>query len=45
MIGFRLENRKEWQMSHLLGLIEHEDMINKLSELTKRVYGLEKNAG
>jgi hypothetical protein len=25
-------------MSHLLGLIEHEDIVNKLSDLTKRVY-------
>lgn len=38
----RLENKKEWQMAHLLGLIEHEDMINKISDLAKRVYRLEK---
>jgi hypothetical protein len=37
-----LSNEREWQRAHLLGLIEHEDMINKLSELTKRVYQLEK---
>jgi hypothetical protein len=37
-----LSNRKEWQMSHLLGLIEHEDVTKKLSELTKRIYRLEK---
>jgi hypothetical protein len=36
-----LSNKKEWQMSHLLGLIEHEDTINKLSDLTERVYHLE----
>jgi hypothetical protein len=29
-------------MSHLLGLIEHEDTINKFSNLAKRVYELEK---
>ena len=38
----RLENKKEWQMAHLLGLIEHEDMTNKISKLTTRVYELEK---
>jgi hypothetical protein len=41
----RLENKKEWQMSHLLGLLEHEDMASRVSELTKRVYRLEKNGG
>ena len=29
-----ISNKKEWQMAHLLGLIEHENIINKLSELT-----------
>jgi hypothetical protein len=28
-------------MSHLLGLIENEDMVNKLSGLTKRIRRLE----
>jgi hypothetical protein len=41
----RLENKKEWQMSHLLGLIEHQDIASKVSEVTKRVYRLEKNTG
>jgi hypothetical protein len=36
-----LSNRQEWQMSHLLGLIKHEDVTNKLSELTKRIQRLE----
>jgi hypothetical protein len=36
-----LSNRKEWQMSHLPGLIEHENLINKLIELTKRIHRLE----
>ena len=40
-----LSNKKEWQMAHLLGLIEHEDMITKISDLTRRVYRLEKSAG
>jgi hypothetical protein len=35
-----ISNKKERQMVHLLGLIEHEDIINKLSELTERVYKL-----
>ena len=38
----RLENKKEWQMAHLLGLIEHNDITNKISDLTKRVYELGK---
>jgi hypothetical protein len=37
-----LSNKKEWQMAHLLGLIEHEDMTLKISDLTKRVHELEK---
>jgi hypothetical protein len=36
-----LSNKREWQMSHLLGLIEKEDMVNKLSGLTKRIRRLE----
>jgi hypothetical protein len=36
------QNKREWQMTYLLGLIGHEDMINKVSELTKRVFQLEK---
>ena len=38
----RLENKKEWQMRHLLRLIEHEESINRLSDLTERIYRLEK---
>jgi hypothetical protein len=29
----RLENKKEWIMSHLLSLIEHGDIISKFSKL------------
>jgi hypothetical protein len=36
-----LSNKREWQMTHLLGLIDQEDMTNKLSELTERVRRLE----
>jgi hypothetical protein len=36
-----ISNKREWQMTHLLGLIEHEDMTNKLSDLTKRIHRLE----
>jgi hypothetical protein len=38
----RLENMKEWTMSHLLSLIMHEDTTTKFSELTKQIYRLEK---
>jgi hypothetical protein len=31
--------------SHLLSLMEHEETTNKLSELTKRFYRLEKENG
>jgi hypothetical protein len=31
-------------MAHLLGLIEHEDLVNKISELTERVNKLEQIA-
>jgi hypothetical protein len=41
----RLENKKEWQMSYLLLLIIHEETTEKISNLTKRVYRLEKTAG
>ena len=37
-----LENKKEWALCHLLGLIEQQEAINKFSELTKRIYRLEK---
>jgi hypothetical protein len=37
-----LSNKKEWQMAHLLGLIIQQENTNKFSELTKRVYNLEK---
>ena len=30
-----LENKKQWQMRHLRGLIEHEESINKLSDPTE----------
>jgi hypothetical protein len=35
------QNKKNWYMAHLLGLIEHEDMINKSSALTARIHELE----
>ncbi len=38
----RLENKKEWAMSHLLSFIMHVETTNKFSELTKRIYRLEK---
>ena len=37
-----LENKKEWALCHLLGLIKEQEAINKFSELTKRIYRLEK---
>ena len=40
----RLENKKEWQMSHLLSLIMHKETTSKISNLTQRVYMLEKAA-
>ncbi|MGH9988373.1 MAG: hypothetical protein ACRD8W_30935 [Nitrososphaeraceae archaeon] len=40
--SLRLENKKEWQMSHLLSLIIHEETTSKFRELTKRIYRLEK---
>ena len=41
MDRLEVQNEKNWYMAHLLGLIEHEDIINKLSELTERVNKLE----
>jgi hypothetical protein len=41
----RLENKKEWTMSHLLSLIMHEETTNKFSELTKRTYRIEEKVG
>jgi hypothetical protein len=38
----RLENKKEWNMSHLLSLIINEETTIKIRDLTKRVYQLEK---
>jgi hypothetical protein len=37
-----LSNKKEWTMSHLLSLIMKEETVDKFSELTKRIYRLEK---
>jgi hypothetical protein len=39
-----LSNRQEWQMSHFLGLKEHEDITNKLSDPIQHVYQLKKAA-
>jgi flagellar biosynthesis chaperone FliJ len=39
-----VQNKKNWYMAHLLGLIEHEDLVNKISELTERVNKLEQIA-
>jgi hypothetical protein len=41
MDRLEVQNKKNWYMAHLLGLIEHEDIINKISELTERVNKLE----
>jgi hypothetical protein len=40
----RLENKKEWNISHLLSLIINEETTIKIRDLTKRVYQLEKAA-
>lgn len=40
-----LENKKHWQLAHLLGLIEHKEIITKLSNLIERIDRLEKKAG
>ncbi len=42
MDRLEVQNKKNWYMAHLLGLIEHEDFTNKLGELTERVNKLEK---
>jgi hypothetical protein len=34
----RPENKKEWNMSHLLSLIINEETAIKIRDLTKRVY-------
>jgi hypothetical protein len=39
-----LENKREWNMSHLLSLIINEETTTKIRDLTKRVYQLEKAA-
>ena len=44
MDRLEVQNKKNWYMAHLLGLIEHEDLVNKISELTKRVNKLEQIA-
>jgi len=41
----RLENKREWNMSHLLSLIINEEMTTKIRDLTKRMYQLEKANG
>jgi hypothetical protein len=41
MDRLEVQNKKIWYMAHLLGLIEHEDMINKSSALTARIHELE----
>ena len=38
----RLENKREWTMSHLLNLIIEKELRDKITSLTKRVYKLEK---
>ena len=39
-----VQNKKNWYMAHLLGLIEREDLVNKICELTERVTKLEQTA-
>jgi hypothetical protein len=41
MDRLEVQNKKNWYMGHLLGLIEHEDLVNKISELTERINKLE----
>jgi len=41
MHRIEVQNKKNWYVAHLLSLIEHEDLINKISKLTGRVYRLE----
>jgi hypothetical protein len=42
MDRLEIQNKRNRCMAHLLGLIEHEDFINKMSDLTERVSQLEK---
>jgi hypothetical protein len=37
-----LENKREWNMLHLLSLLINEETTTKIRDLTKRVYQLEK---
>jgi hypothetical protein len=39
-----LTNRKEWTMSHLLNLIIEKELRDRIVDITKRVYRLEKAA-
>lgn len=39
-----LTNKKEWTMSHLLNLIIEQELRDKIIDLTKRIYRLEKAA-
>ena len=39
---FRLENKKELTLNHLLNLIIEKEVHDKITSLTKRVYKLEK---
>jgi hypothetical protein len=41
----RLENKREWTMSHLLNLIIEKELRDRITDLTKRVYTLEKANG
>jgi len=41
----RLENKREWTMSHLLNLILEKGLRIRITDLTKRVYRLEKADG
>jgi hypothetical protein len=40
-----LENKKEWTMSYLLNLIIEKELRDGITDLTKRVYRLEKANG
>ena len=41
----RLENKREWTMSHLLNLIIEKELRVRITDLTKRVYRLENADG
>jgi hypothetical protein len=41
----RLENKREWTVSHLLNLIIEKELRVRITDLTKRVYRLEKADG